>query len=136
MSGQTDCADPHTLLIVDDEVNILASLQRLFRPDGYRLLRAHNGRDALEILARHPVGVMISAHRMPDMNWIQFHRLARDSRPECVRIVLSCYSENHAVMDEMARQVTVYQIHTKPWDNEALRETVRAAFQTLRVTRG
>lgn len=44
--SQTD-----TLLIVDDEANILSALGRLFRRDGYRLLRAESGREALALLA-------------------------------------------------------------------------------------
>lgn len=56
-----------TLLLVDDEENIIAALSRVLRREAYTILRAENGAEGLDILARYPVGVIISDHRMPGM---------------------------------------------------------------------
>ncbi len=123
-----------TLLIVDDEANILAALARLFRRDGYQLLRAESGSAALEILAEHEVGVIVSDQRMPGMTGVQFLSAARERWPDTMRIMLSGYTELSSVTDSV-NQGAIHKFLTKPWDDDALRETVREAFQLYRVTR-
>ncbi len=127
-------AAPETLLIVDDEANILSALGRLFRRDGYRLLSASSGQDALALLAENEVGVILSDQRMPGMSGIQFLREARAGWPDTVRIMLSGYTELSSVTDSV-NQVAIYKFLTKPWDDDALREAVRKAFHLYRVTR-
>lgn len=132
MSEPADAAD--TLLIVDDEANILTSLTRLFRHDGYRLLRASSGQEALALLAENEVGVILSDQRMPDMSGVDFLRKARDRWPDSVRIILSGYTELTSVTDSVNR-AAIYKFLTKPWDDETLRETVRKAFNLYHVKR-
>lgn len=116
------------LLIVDDEENILRSLGRLLRRDGYSLLTAANGPEALELLARHPVGVIVSDQRMPGMNGSEFLERAKDIRPDSVRIMLSGYTDLQSVTDAINRGA-IYRFLTKPWDDELLRENIRQAFE-------
>lgn len=123
-----------TLLIVDDEANILSALERLFRREGYRLLHADSGSAALAILAEQEVGVILSDQRMPGMSGVQFLSEARERWPDTVRIILSGYTELSSVTDAV-NQGAIYKFLTKPWDDDALRETVREAFQLSRVTR-
>lgn len=127
-----DIAD--TLLIVDDEANILSSLGRVFRRDGYRLLSASGGREGLELLEKHEVGVILSDQRMPDMTGVRFLSKVRERWPDTVRIVLSGYTELSSVTDSI-NQGAIYKFLTKPWEDDDLRETVRKAFQLYRVTR-
>src|SRR5664279_5531626 len=82
-----------TLLLVDDEEYILASLRRLFRRDGYRILTANSGHEGLELLGCNDVDVIISDNRMPSMTGIEFLRQAKDAWPECIRMVLSGYTD-------------------------------------------
>lgn len=82
-----------TLLIVDDEPNILTALVRLFRRDGYCLLSASSGQEGLSLLAENEVGVIISDQRMPGMSGIQFLSKAREEWPDTVRIMLSGFTE-------------------------------------------
>ena len=64
--------DVSTLLIVDDEENILRSLSRLFRRQDFKVLTATSGADALEILRTTPVSVILSDQRMPGMTGADF----------------------------------------------------------------
>ncbi len=123
-----------TLLIVDDEPNIIHSLERLFRRAGYRLLHAENGAAGLALLEENEVGVILSDQRMPDMNGVEFLSEVRERWPDTVRIVLSGYTELSSVT-ESVNKAGIYKFLTKPWDDEALRETVRKAFHLYRVTR-
>lgn len=123
-----------TLLVVDDEVNILAALTRLFRRDGYRLLSATSGEAGLALLAENEVGVILSDQRMPDMSGVEFLRVARERWPDTVRVMLSGYTELSSVTDSV-NKVAIYKFLTKPWDDDALREIVRKAFHLYQVTR-
>src|SRR5690606_33713848 len=53
-----------TLLLLDDEANILRALVRVLRRDGYHILTADSASRAFELLAEHPVQVIISDQRM------------------------------------------------------------------------
>ena len=123
-----------TLLIVDDEANIRSALSRLFRRDGYHLLCAGSGEEGLELLAAHEVGVIISDQRMANMSGARFLSKARELRPDSVRIMLSGYTELSSVTDSV-NQGAIYKFLTKPWEDDALRETVSEAFRLYRVTR-
>jgi DNA-binding NtrC family response regulator len=59
----------NNLLLVDDEENILSSLTRLLRRDGYSLFRATNGEEGLKLLADNDIGVIVSDQRMPE-SWM------------------------------------------------------------------
>ncbi len=65
-------AKKHTLLVVDDEENILHSLRRLLHREDYEILLAHSGLEGLNLLAQHDVDLVISDMRMPAMNGAVF----------------------------------------------------------------
>ncbi len=116
-----------TLLLVDDEQNILRALQRLFRRDGYRILTASSGQDGLSLLAEHDVGVIISDQRMPQMTGVEFLSRVREHHPDTVRIVLSGYTELESVTTAI-NEGAIYKFLTKPWDDGLLRRNIQEAF--------
>lgn len=121
-----------TLLLVDDEPNILTALQRLLRHDGYTILASDDPHRALEILAAEPVDVILADQRMPAMNGVEFLRRAKQTHPETVRIVLSGYTDLQFVTDAI-NEGAIYKFLTKPWDDEQLREHVREAFRSKEI---
>jgi diguanylate cyclase (GGDEF)-like protein len=121
-----DRAQP-TLLLVDDEPSILSSLKRLLRGDGYRILTANSGQEGLDVLAEHPVDVIVSDQRMPGMTGVEFLRTVRQSYPDTVRIVLSGFTELQTVTDAV-NAGAIYKFLTKPWDDDQLRAHVQEAF--------
>lgn len=116
------------LLLVDDEENILSALTRVLRRDGYTILRATGGAAGLELLANHPVGVIISDQRMPEMTGVEFLSHAKALYPDTVRIVLSGYTDLNSVADSVNRGA-IFKFLTKPWEDEQLSAQVREAFQ-------
>jgi FixJ family two-component response regulator len=116
-----------TLLLVDDEVHILAALKRLFRRDGYRLLTATSGGEALALLAVNPVDVIVSDQRMPGMTGVDFLRRTKALHPHTVRITLSGFTDLQSIIDAV-NEGAVYKFLTKPWDDERLRGHVAQAF--------
>ncbi|QDQ24893.1 response regulator [Chitinimonas arctica] len=117
-----------TLLLVDDEANIIAALTRLFRREGYTILTADSGESGLLILSKHPVGVIISDQRMLHMKGTEFLSAAKLLQPNCVRIVLSGYTEVNSITDAVNRG-SVFRFLTKPWDDQTLLEQVDEAFE-------
>ena len=122
-----------TLLLLDDEENILASLVRLLRRDGYKILKATSAAVAFELLAAHPVGVIVSDQRMPEMNGVEFLRRVKRLYPDTVRMVLSGYTDLKSVTDAI-NEGAVYKFLTKPWDDELLRANIQEAFQRHDLT--
>ncbi|MDI1278409.1 response regulator [Methylobacter sp.] len=117
-----------TILLVDDEVNIINALKRTLRPDGYTVLTAHSGEDGLALLAKHEVGVIISDHRMPHMTGVEFLRKVKLLYPKTLRIVLSGYTELESVTSAI-NEGAICKFLTKPWDDDLLRDNIREAFQ-------
>jgi YesN/AraC family two-component response regulator len=120
-------SEHNTLLLVDDEENILASLRRLLRRDGYRILTASGGEQGLEVIAKNDVDVIVSDQRMPNMTGTEFLRKVKDLSPETVRIVLSGYTELQSITDAI-NEGAIYKFLTKPWDDEQLRANIAEAF--------
>jgi diguanylate cyclase (GGDEF)-like protein len=117
-----------TLLLLDDENNVLRSLVRLFRRDGYHLLTASSVREAFDLLANNPVQVIVSDQRMPDMNGTEFLERVRDLYPGTIRMVLSGYTDLAMITDAINRGA-IYRFLTKPWNDDELREHIRDAFR-------
>lgn len=124
-----------TLLLLDDEANILRALGRVLRRDGYEILMATSAREAFEILARYDVQVIISDQRMPEMNGTEFLSRVKGLYPHTVRIVLSGYTDLGAITDAI-NQGEVYKFLLKPWDDENLRQVVAEAFRQAAVRQG
>ncbi len=124
----------NTLLIIDDDANVLATMSRIFRHDDYELLLANGGAEGLERLASHEVGVILADQHMRDMTGVAFLSRARELRPDSVRIVLTGYTDISSVTDAV-NHGAIYKFLTKPWDDDDLRKAVREAFLLHRVTR-
>ena len=121
-------APQRTLLLVDDEVHVLSALERLFRPDGYRILKASSAAEALRLLARHSVQVILCDQRMDGMSGTEFFDKVKTIYPDTLRIILSGYTELTTIIDAVNRG-SLYRFYTKPWDNATLRKEMLDAFQ-------
>ena len=117
----------HTILFVDDEVNILKALKRLTRHETWNVLCASRGREALEMMERQPAQVVVSDQRMPEMSGVDMLQAVRDRWPDVVRMMLTGYTEMNVAVDAINRG-EIYRLITKPWNDEELKATIRQAF--------
>ncbi|HTY17422.1 MAG TPA: HD domain-containing phosphohydrolase [Myxococcota bacterium] len=117
----------HTILFVDDEVNILKALRRLTRHEPWTVLCASRGVEALETLDKSPAQVVVSDQRMPEMSGVDLLQAVRDRHPDVVRMMLTGYTEMNVAVDAINRG-EIYRLITKPWNDEELKATIRQAF--------
>jgi DNA-binding NtrC family response regulator len=118
-------ATKHPVLVVDDEPEILFSLRGLLRKE-FDLHTAAGGAEALEILRRQPVHVIMTDQRMPEMTGVELLRRARGECPEAIRLIFTGYADIKAVVDAI-NQGQIYRYLTKPWDPDELREMLHEA---------
>ena len=117
----------HTVLFVDDEINILKALQRLLRNESLNVLTASRASEALEILDKAPVEVVVSDQRMPEMSGVDLFSAVRKQHPDVVRIMLTGYTEINTAVEAINRG-EIYRLITKPWNDDELRSTIHQAL--------
>jgi response regulator RpfG family c-di-GMP phosphodiesterase len=105
------------------------------RQDGYQILKAGSAAEAFELLALHPVQVIISDHRMPAMSGSEFLSNTKGLCPDAIRIMLSGYTNLESILDSVKRG-GIYRFFTKPWDDEVLRDNMREAFRHYWLLKG
>ena len=115
----------NALLIVDDQVEIRHTLQRLFKRD-YRVFIAGSGNEALEILKKEPVSVILSDQRMPGMDGVSFLDASRAIQPDAIRILITGYADIDASINAV-NKAKIYQYVSKPFEPEELLLLVRGA---------
>ncbi len=117
-----------SLLFVDDEANVLSSLKRLFRPHGYRIFTAESGAEALQIMQREHIDLVISDMRMPQMNGAQFLEQVNQHWPDTVRILLTGYAELEATVDAINKG-HIYRYIAKPWEDTDIVLSIQHALR-------
>ena len=117
-----------TVLFVDDEPNILKSLQRLMRQEDMNVLCASTGKEALEILDKTPAQVFVTDQRMPEMSGVDLLSAVRERHPEIIRMMLTGFTEIKVAV-EAINHGEIYRLITKPWNDDELRATIRQAFE-------
>jgi DNA-binding NtrC family response regulator len=115
------------ILVVDDEPEILHSLRGLLRME-FEVHTAQNGFEALEILQRQPIHVVMTDQRMPEMTGVQLLSQVQGESPEAMRIVFTGYADIKAVIDAI-NQGRIFRYITKPWDPDELRSVLRQACE-------
>src|SRR5207248_1710401 len=108
------------MLVVDDEVDILDFIERVFRRE-YRVRRAQSVDEALVVMAAESLDVLITDHRMPRRSGFELLDRAQSLQPGAVRVLLTGYAE----LGEPPPGADAYV--TKPVDGDTLRQVVRDA---------
>jgi putative two-component system response regulator len=123
----------HTVLFVDDEPDIVATLYRYFRRD-YRCLRATSGAEAIEILNNESVDLLLCDQRMPEVTGDQVLSHAYQVQPNNIRILLTGYADFESLVKSV-NSGHMYRYIAKPWDIDELKITLEHALETLQLRR-
>lgn len=121
------------VLYVDDESVNLTAFKASFRRD-FEVFVALSGPEALEILAKQDMEVIITDQRMPEMSGVEFLEKVIPLHPEPIRILLTGYTDIQAVIDAINKG-QVYHYITKPWDESQLRNIINKAYEVFALRR-
>lgn len=119
---------PHTLLILDDEINILHTLKRVLRKEPYRLITASRCDEALSIIESAPPTVILSDYLMPGMNGLQFMSEAKKKAPDALLLIFSGYADMDALVKAIQER-GIYHFIPKPWEDDFLKLEIRRAME-------
>jgi DNA-binding NtrC family response regulator len=117
----------HTILVVDDELNIRRVLERAFAKEGYQVHTAEGGHQALRLLAETPCDLMLTDVVMPDMTGLELLKRARQQHPNLQVVLMTAYGTIPTAVEAM--RAGAYDFLTKPLDMETLRKVVRNALR-------
>jgi response regulator RpfG family c-di-GMP phosphodiesterase len=129
-------AHPETpgVLLVDDEASILKSLARLFRKEPLVTHVARSAREALEILEKTSIQVIVTDQQMPDGAGVDLLAEVRRRWPEIVRILLTGYAQMGVAVAAI-NHGEIFRLVTKPWNDQELRATVNQALESYAMRR-
>jgi DNA-binding NarL/FixJ family response regulator len=122
------------VLLVDDDDAVLAALEDALHREPYEVLTTRSGEEALSLLQRTSVDVVVSDEEMPGIRGSELLALVRDKHPETTRLLLT----GHATLDSAIRAINegqVFQYVTKPVDTRRFTEILRAAVRLRVVAR-
>lgn len=120
------------VLLVDDEVGILNGLKRTLRKEPYEVITAQSGKEALEILAKEKVSLVVSDQCMPGMSGIELLTQVREKYRDTVRILLTGKSDVNTALDAINKS-EVYRFLVKPLNDMELVYIIREIFEHLDI---
>lgn len=116
------------ILILDDEVNVLQSLQRglrkLSQEQQFELDLHSSTSEAIKRLGEVQFHIVISDYHMPDMSGVEFLKVTKLMQPYAIRMMLSASAEFKTVLGAV-NEAEVFRYIEKPWDLAALEETIQ-----------
>ncbi len=120
-------SDKATILFVDDEERVLRSLKMLFKTK-YNVLITTDGNEAVEMVKKDTVHVIVSDQRMPIMPGVEVLRLVKEASPNTMRLLLTGYSD-WAAMVGSVNEGEVFRFINKPWDNDDIKNIIDQAVE-------
>jgi putative two-component system response regulator len=122
-----------TVLFVDDEQSIRSAIERMYlERDDIRCLFAASGKEALEILRREEVWVVVSDYLMPGIRGIEFLSQVKMIRPDTIRIMMTAYADLSIAIDAINKS-EAYRFITKPWNNQELIAVIDEALMRYQL---
>jgi two-component system, NtrC family, response regulator PilR len=119
------------ILIVDDEPSMREMLRIVLRRDGYDVTVAANGKQALDVLHRERVDLLLSDIRMPDLSGVDVLRAAREANRDLVAFMMTAFASTDTAVEAMRLGAVDY--FTKPFSMDEMRLKVRQHLETLRI---
>ena len=118
---------PPRVLVVDDEPSMRELLEIVLRREGYEVLVADNGRTAMAALERHPIDLLISDIKMPDMSGVEVLRAARSIDQDILAIMITAFASTETAVE--ALRLGAHDYISKPFKVDELKLRVRKALE-------
>lgn len=117
----------YKILLVDDEEDNLALLYRTLRHE-YSIVKTTSPIEALKLLSEEPVDVIISDHKMPEMDGVEFLKRSYEIVPQSIRLLVTAYSDTNILIDAI-NYGKIYRYVKKPWEPTELMMIVKTAIE-------
>lgn len=127
--GTSDDKRQRRVLLVDDEPDILDSLKELLEAaiPGLDVLTVPSGREALEILQKENISILVTDYKMPGMNGMELLREAHDKAPKVPRVLMTAFPDLQIAIQAI-NETSIQNFFTKPLDPD---EVVRVLEDML-----
>jgi len=133
--SRSETGSKPAVLLLDDDERDLMLLEQILRPDGFHVLKTTDPVRAFELLASHPVGIVISDQNMPGLTGVEFLSQVRKLYPDVIRIVFTS-SQDPKVFADAVNEAGIHKFIMKDWDRERLRTEVREVSRRYRPKNG
>ncbi len=120
---------PHSILIVDDEALTLRTIGRALEAEGYEVLSASNGEEALEIVAEDKPDLALLDVVLPGINGIEVLRQAKKTSPAMIVVMMSAYHLVDRAVEAM--KLGAYDFLIKPFHIADMVNTIQRATEML-----
>jgi len=124
----------NSVLFVDDEVHILSSIRRAVVDEDYTAYFANSAQEALDILDKKTISVIVTDMRMPVMDGLTMLKIAKEKQPEMRRIVLSGFTQLSQVLASI-NEGDIHKYITKPWEMDDLLSVIREAVEMYNLVK-
>jgi putative two-component system response regulator len=119
------------VLLVDDEEDNLNLLYRTLRHD-FDIIKTDSPIKALKLLDENFVDIIISDHKMPEMDGIEFLKRSCEIRPNAIRLLVTAYSDSHILINAI-NDAKIYRYIKKPWEPAELLMIVNTALEYFQL---
>ncbi len=121
------------ILIVDDEQSILDSLERLLKRERYLVSRAGSAEEALTVLQREAISLLLTDLRLPKMSGLELLPLVKRLAPETEIVLMTAYGSVESAVQAMKEGA--YDFITKPIKRAPLLKTIAKALEKQKLVR-
>lgn len=122
-----------SLVILDDEANILSACTRLFRNEAFAVFTTTDPQEALRVIEMRDIKVVLSDQRMPGISGVEFLRQVKEKKPAVIRVLFTGHTDIQTA-EEAINKGEVYRFINKPWQDEDLCAILRDAIHRYDLT--
>ncbi len=119
-------------MVVDDELSMREFLEIMLLKEGYYVLTASNGKEALDIIEREPIDLIITDIRMDGIDGLQVLKRSKEINPSTVVIMISAYASAETAVQAMKEGA--YDYLPKPFKIDEIKKVIRNALDSRKTT--
>jgi two-component system, NtrC family, response regulator PilR len=129
-AGKADGAQPR-ILVVDDEPSMREMLKIVLKREGFDVLIARSGTEAMETIKKEPIDLLLSDIRMPDINGVEVLRAAKAQNRDIVAFMMTAYASTDTAVEAMRLGAVDY--FTKPFSMDELKLKLRRHLESHKL---
>ncbi len=128
LTGSPDEDSPPRVLVVDDDPNILDAIKNLLANEGYEVNLAADPLEAIAVIRKGQVAVLLVDQAMPEMTGVELLTLVRQQSPTTACVMITGVTDMR-LAEEVVNQRLVHFFVTKPWEAGKIQQVVRDAVE-------